>query len=300
MNCRLCQDLLPEYLLDELSADSSSDVHQHLDSGCPNCNQELASIQLAMERLVDSMELVAAPHSTWSAVAAAIDSDGLAIEAAAKTNGSVRSADSAEQPRHKTSLANKNGRWIDGLAASLAMAAGFAVVMVGSQLIRPNYSYQDAFVIASDDQAVEAPSESARRISLRAPSENRVSTEPMTKMGANLIGSILVDLIAGEVHVEVSLSELKTSDASNRANQAMTTPAPGPELWFWWVTADQQWIPAGPLAVIGGGHFGAVFDLPPSELGVRRGGVTSGNATNEQPQQNFALLSDLINSSASL
>ncbi len=92
----------------------------------------------------------------------------------------------------------------------------------------------------------------------------------------NVAGSMVVDLDAGQIHVNVQMRE------------------PG-QYTFWFVTQTNQWISGGPLDRQGGDHYGKVLDIPASDDPIAYTAITLDSfSPATSAGRDVALLSDAV------
>jgi len=266
MNCESCQERLSEYLLGELDAPTADAIDQHLLSGCEQCNRELKSVTDSIDLLVLNLEYAPsaadseARRQVWQDIQSKLKSPVAEVSHPSVSSEAISSeVDHEYQVRDSSSI----GRWIrGGLAASLAIACGFAVATFSMQL-------GDQKPIPNNDIGLAQPAKPQ-------PSVQVIALRPKKKSSVKS-GTLIYDVAVNQLH-------FYTAGLSN--------PQPGKHYSLWFVTVDDEWILGGKL-IVKNGVAGQVFDLPKSGRPVQFAAVTLDSDTSPVGSHgSVALVSD--------
>jgi hypothetical protein len=239
MNCTDCQERLDEYALSTLPGDEAAAVDAHLASGCRACRQELDEVQSALAAVALSLPPIELPAHVKHALMARVRSDETGVVPASLAS-SLSSAPARES-------------WLRSVAPYLAamlcaVAAGMFAVngLVGPRDRQAAATRAFEERLAAAQQTFQSP-----RV--------RFASFDFSDARTGIAGYLVLDSLAKQVHfVAFDLG----------------APAAGREYRLWFVTRDEQWVPAGTLAVDDSGNSSAVVDLPAMPGEVARAVVT--------------------------
>lgn len=205
MTCEEFQDQFVEYFLGELSPAEQHDIEEHLQSGCGACNHEFRALHDATELLyaiAPQVELTQAQRDTI--FQNAVSSDWEANQAVPPPPVQARRDREA------------GGQSSLGLGAGLlALVAGFVLVMLVPATTRRNASGQllspQQFVHALEGERTELASK-LKFVSFEDVSSNDDSQRPQPDAQPQLLGFLLVDARAREIHLLGRLEKTALSD----------------------------------------------------------------------------------------
>jgi hypothetical protein len=228
-DCNWCQARLDEFALDELAAGDRAQVAAHLESGCAQCNEQLAELVetfAALSRSLPQIELPARIERELMSRIAATRSELPVIDRA------------APPPRSR--------KW---LAAAAGLAASVAAAAYWINRTPP----QPSFVVgwAELEQRIRAAQQAQQLI--LGPQLRFVSRGDDLAPDTDVAGVVVEDRLAHQCHVYVHNLPPLASDQEYR-------------LWF--VVADNSYLPAGSVQLDADGNASALLELPEADVGT--------------------------------
>jgi anti-sigma-K factor RskA len=247
MKCVDCQDLLAEYALDSLEPREAQQVAEHLAAGCAECQQHLDETREAWAALAGSLPPAPPPPQ--------LKADVLARVRAESKRSSLRWGHGLTPEPEPVSLSRRHPenaygwRWQSLLPYVAATLCGVALGF----LFARNSATDSALVDRYHAQLVQAErmfgAPQMRYAALR-----RSDSRP------DIRGYLILDSVAGELHVYAF---------------DLQPPPDGSVYRLWFVTDDENWIPAGDLAVGPDGVCSAVLAMPQLAKPASRVAVTT-------------------------
>lgn len=245
MDCRRCQSLLPEYVLDHLTEDERDRVTHHLAGGCDECRRSLLDVGETWVLLADALPPASVPSHIDAAICSRIAQGG----AASDDRRPVIAAFSPEQDE----LALGDRRSFPRLAAVLAATILVALTIGGVAWL--SYSrgrldeWQETARRAGDMERLQ--SELSQADELFKGGRLHFASLRDTGPGSTVRGYVVWDRMSRQVHFYVFDLPL----------------LPEGRAWHIWLLGqDMDPIPAGMLEPQAGRAGSILIDVP-SELG---------------------------------
>lgn len=259
MTCDDYKDLMPTYLLDDLSVEERDAVRTHLQSGCPRCAGSLAEAEAILARLSLAVSPVDPPAHLRQKLLARV----------------AASSSAAPIPINRPAPSARSGRLV--LPWGLGIAASIAAILLGMWGTR-----QRQTAVAVEQESAGRAEQNVRLKTIVQSQEDRIRRmqSPQVQV-ASLEGTPAQSRAVGRLFLD------RKNHVVDFAVAGLSPPPPGKTYELWVVTADQKKLPVGIFTVNANGE--GFLEAPVETTSVVLAAVTDEPGLMAQPTGHFQL-----------
>ncbi len=249
MDCHRAIELVPDYVVDTLSAEDRAALQRHLDGGCLRCRQELDEVTAATSLLGEALDPINPRPELKTALL-----DRIENESQIRTTTLTSRAQLNDAEQQTTAKSLRLIEYFPYIAATLlAIAAGSLVANVTNRpsldaslvQVNPRLKEQWQRRIATAEQAFGSPR--AQIVGLSASSHSQFQA------------AIFYDRIAKQLHVVAS---------------QVPQPSTGMQPYLWLLDENGRVLVSNPLKYVDLERAAAIIDLPRLPMGIARALIT--------------------------